>query len=192
MIKIVSVPRRTVILSIMAALGLMLFFSGWQGMPGKLKNTTEKSELTVTMPEVTVVPEDSQVDEITAGPAEVGPVADKDNFFVEYRLERERSRGKQMALLREVIDNPTTHQEARAMAQEKLLALGEFTAAELELESMLKAKGFGEVAVFLKETGATVIVQAKQLSPGEAGRIMDLVVRETGLGQEKIIIIPKS
>lgn len=192
MIRIISVARRTVILAIMAALGLMLFFSGWQGLPGKLKSTAENQELAVTMPEVTVVPEDWPADEITVSPGEVEPTVAKESFFVEYRLERERTRGKQMALLREVIDNPSTNQEARSISQEKLLALGDFTAGELELESMLKAKGFGEVAVFLKETGATVIVQAERLSPGEAGRIMDLVVRETGLGQEKIIIIPKS
>lgn len=192
MIRIISVAKRTVILAIMATLGLMLFFSGWQGLPGKLKSTTETPELTVTMPEITVVPEEYPMDEITVSPGEVEPTVAKENFFVEYRLERERTRGKQMALLREVIDNPSTNQDARAIAQEKLLALGDFTAGELELESMLKAKGFGEVAVFLKETGATVIVQAERLSPGEAGRIMDLVVRETGLDQEKIIIIPKS
>lgn len=192
MIRIISVAKRTVILAIMAALGLMLFFSGWQGLPGKLKNTAENPELAVIMPEVTVVPEDWPADEITVSPGEVESTVAKESFFVEYRLERERTLGKQMALLREIIDNPSTNQEARAIAQEKLLALGDFTAGELELESMLKAKGFGEVAVFLKETGATVIVQAERLSPGEAGRIMDLVIRETGLGQEKIIIIPKS
>lgn len=192
MIRIISVARRTVILAIMAALGLMLFFSGWQGLPDKLKSTAENPELAVIKPEVTVVPEDWSADEITVSPGKVESTVAKESFFVEYRLERERTRGKQMALLREVIDNPSTNQEARAIAQEKLLALGDFTAGELELESMLKAKGFGEVAVFLKETGATVIVQAERLSPGEAGRIMDLVVRETGLDQEKIIIIPKS
>ena len=191
MIRVISMSRRTVILVTMAALGLMLFYSGYHGMPGNLKAGPEPSQ-TVAGPEVLVTPQD--LPEASPDPdlAVTEAPAARENFFIEYRLERERTRGKQMEILREIIANPATAQEGRDVAQKNLLAIGEFMAGELELESMLKAKGFDDVAVYLKETGATVIVQANQLSPGEAGRIMDLVVRETGLGQEKIIIIPKS
>jgi stage III sporulation protein AH len=183
--------RRTIILAIMAALGLLLFYSGYHGMPGQMKAGQDPGQ-TVAGPEVMVTPE--YLPEEIPAPESVAAEqpSDRENFFVEYRLERERTRGKQMEMLREIIANPATGQEAREVAQNKLLAMGEFMTGELELESMIRAKGFNEVAVFLKETGVTVIVRADQLSPGEAGRIMDLVVRETGLGQEKIIIIPKA
>ncbi|OAT86575.1 hypothetical protein A6M21_03765 [Desulfotomaculum copahuensis] len=127
----------------------------------------------------------------TAVPAAAKASGNGEAFFVEYRLDRERTRGEQLALLKEIVDNSATGGETRQRAQDRLLNISQNMAREMEVENLIRAKGFADAAVCLENGGATVIVEAKQILPTDAARIADLVSRNTGVSAQNIVIIPR-
>lgn len=126
-----------------------------------------------------------------AAPAAANASRNGEAFFVEYRLDRERTRGEQLALLKEIVDNAATGGETRQRAQDRLLTISQNMAREMEVENLIRAKGYADAAVCLENGGATVIVEAKQISSTGAARIADLVARNTGVSAQNIVIIPR-
>ncbi len=114
------------------------------------------------------------------------------NFFIEYRLDRERSNGRQIELLHEIIDNPSSSSQTRQQAQEKLLFLSEKLAREGELEHLISARGFRDSTVCLEENNKiTIIVQSPSLSVQDEEGIRQLVTWGTGVEGQNIIILAK-
>lgn len=114
-----------------------------------------------------------------------------DDFFVEYRLERDRVRSRQTTLLREIVDNPNSVAETRQEAQRQLLDITKRMEQELELENLIEAKGYREAVLFIQPSGAIVVVRAGELKQEDQVRIADMVSRVTNQPLENITIIPK-
>ncbi|MGQ9556491.1 MAG: SpoIIIAH-like family protein [Desulfurispora sp.] len=117
--------------------------------------------------------------------------AEKSNYFIDYRLERERTRGQEIELLKEIINNPASDEQVKQEANQRLLTLVKSSSSESQAESLLKAKGFPEAVVCLGQENATAVVQASQLLPDEVLRITDLVSRSSGIPAERVVIIPR-
>jgi len=111
-------------------------------------------------------------------------------FFVEYRLERDRVRSQEIQMLREVINNPNSSPEVKNEAQQRLIRLTEYMEQEVQLEALLQAKGYAEAAVLIQPSTVNVIVRAAQLKPEDLTRIGELVARTTGRRREEVVIIP--
>lgn len=117
---------------------------------------------------------------------------DSSEFFIEYRLERERTRGQQVEWLREITNNPNADAETRKKAQEQLYNLSQNVGKEMETENLIRAKGFDDAVVLLQhDKAATVVVRVKELTTDDAAKIADLVARNTGIPPSNIIIISK-
>lgn len=112
-------------------------------------------------------------------------------FFVEYRLERERSRGHQIEIAREIINNANSDPEIRKKAQEQLYVISNSLQKELEVESLIRAKGYKDAVVFLEGKTVTVVIQSKDMNQEDAIKITDLVARSTQANPQNIVIIPK-
>ncbi|ABO49598.1 hypothetical protein Dred_1063 [Desulforamulus reducens MI-1] len=117
---------------------------------------------------------------------------DTSGFFVEYRLERERSRGHQIEIAREIINNTNSDPDIRKKAQEQLYVISNRLQKELEVESLIRAKGYQDSVVFLEGKTVTVVIQAKDLNQEDAVKITDLVSRSTQVEAQNIVIIPKN
>lgn len=107
-----------------------------------------------------------------------------EDFYSQARLNRDTARGEALDLLREATETADTEQTAQAMARMA-------TACEQEgkLENELKAKGFGDVVVFITDASASVTLSSKGLKEEELANILSSVIAETGLGADKIKII---
>ncbi|GAB6156892.1 SpoIIIAH-like family protein [Desulfotomaculum varum] len=114
------------------------------------------------------------------------------SFFVEYRLERERNRGQQIEIAREIINNQNADPEIRKKAQEQLYNISNQLQKELETESLIRAKGYRDAVVFLEGKTVTVVIQADRLNQEDAMKITDLVSRSTQINSQNIVIIPKA
>ncbi|MFA4886161.1 MAG: SpoIIIAH-like family protein [Desulfotomaculaceae bacterium] len=182
MVSIV-IKRRTITFIVLCLFGLALFTLILRG--SLFSNKSLSPDLPVTK---------SSSGEITFENMEPSkaslPVGD--DFFVEYKLERERTRGQSVEWLREVINNTNSTSETRQKAQEHLMAISRNMEKEIEMESLLKAKGFKDAAVLVDERAVTVVVEAAHLSAGESSQITDLVFRGTGVDLQNIIIITKT
>ncbi|MGE5423343.1 MAG: SpoIIIAH-like family protein [Ignavibacteriales bacterium] len=90
------------------------------------------------------------------------PVDTGQAFFPTYRLQRERIRGQQLELLREIINNSNTDEKSRQSALERLLGLTSRMELELKAEGVLKADGCKEAVVIMQNNDATVVISGKQ------------------------------
>jgi len=114
------------------------------------------------------------------------------DYFVEARLQREKARSAQQALLREIIDHPNSSPEIRDQAQQELLQLAQRIAQETELEDLIRAKGFQDVLVYLHDGAAMIIVRSEGLTAEEVARIADIVHRFAAVPLEAMSIVPRS
>lgn len=114
------------------------------------------------------------------------------DFYINYRLEREKVRARQLELLQGVIDDENTTDEVRKSAQEQVLAEAEATSSELMLESILAARYGGECAVFMQNGKVNVVLNADEgMSDSEAEKIAALVDNYTDVGLENVVVVLK-
>ncbi|MBC7326205.1 MAG: SpoIIIAH-like family protein [Moorella sp. (in: Bacteria)] len=112
-------------------------------------------------------------------------------FFIEYRLERDRQRSQQIALLKQIIDNPNAGGEGKQEAQKRLVELTQQMDLEMQMEKLIVAKGYKDAAVFIQPNAVNVIVMADKFGDEDANKIGDLVYRSTGRPREQVSMIHK-
>ncbi|MEL7564232.1 MAG: SpoIIIAH-like family protein [Dehalobacterium sp.] len=114
-----------------------------------------------------------------------------DDYFVNYRIEREKIRSQQIELLREIVDNPNSVSEVRKNAQEKMLTITQNMENELKLENLIKAKNYQDAVVLIQPESVMVVVKILELAAGDGTKIADMVANTTGHSYEDIIITTK-
>lgn len=113
-------------------------------------------------------------------------------FFVEYRLERDRVRSKELEMLNGMIVNPDISQEGKKQAEAQLLSLVETMEKELLVENMLKAHGFADAVFFYRGRMTNVVVQAENLLDQEFLQIAEMVSGVTGVEMEEVKVVEHS
>ncbi|HOR85617.1 MAG TPA: SpoIIIAH-like family protein [Bacillota bacterium] len=114
------------------------------------------------------------------------------SFFSEYRIEREKNRSKEVEMWQDVINSEKAEENFKNMAQQELVKIVTLTDKEMLIENLIVAKGFNDALVFLTDDSATVIVEAKELTPSNIAQIQDIVVRKTKLEPKNIKIMKKN
>ena len=109
-----------------------------------------------------------------------------ENYFVNYRLERDQFRQETKAMLSELLNS--TVDKSKEQAQEKWLELSTKILKEGEVENLLKIKGFQDAVADVFLENVTVIVYAPSLTPNEVSIIQDIVMRVTKVRLDKITI----
>lgn len=142
----------------------------------------------MTAPVTVTVPGVQSTMEIT--PQENGD--SRDNFFSEYRIERDRKRSEQVEILREIVNNNNSSTQMRQEAQQKLIKISESLEKESKIENALIAKGFKEAVAVIQLDSVMVIVSSNGLRQDEIARISDIVVKVTGCKTEDVVIVPKA
>ncbi|MGI6142609.1 MAG: SpoIIIAH-like family protein [bacterium] len=122
------------------------------------------------------------------GKLPVQPEPVETDFFIEYRLERERVRSQQMDMLREIVHNPNSEPESRKEAYDILLQISQNLEREMELEGLIKAKGFRDAVVFINLEQVHVVVKAEDLEKNQVAQLGDLVQGMCAVPLEAIVI----
>lgn len=112
------------------------------------------------------------------------------DFFTEYRLEREKIRSERSELLRDSIKN-AKNDESRIRAQDIVLKLISEKQKEAEMENLIRAKGFADSLVVIRENSVSAIIKATSLSREEVVQVADLINRVSGIKLENISISAK-
>lgn len=115
-----------------------------------------------------------------------------DNFFSEYRIDRERTRSERVEILREIVSNPNSSAQMRQEAQQKLIQISDNLDKESKIENAMIAKGFREAVAVIQPGTVMIIVPSSGLRQDEVARLSDIVVKVTGCKMEDIVIVPKS
>ena len=114
------------------------------------------------------------------------------DFFVEYRIERDQARSEQINLLREMINNPNSEEELKSQAQERLLQITDNIEQEMEVESLIRARGYEDGIVFIHDNSVEAIVANGDLEKEDIAKIGDLISNATGIPLQNITIIEKN
>ncbi|WFA09695.1 SpoIIIAH-like family protein [Tissierella sp. Yu-01] len=113
------------------------------------------------------------------------------NYFVEYRLSRDKLRANMVDRLEDIVDNTQTAEDVRTKAQEEIIKIGNVSEKELQIEGLVKSKGFNEALVFITDSDIKVVVSKGELTEQDMVKILDIVKSETTFSSENIKIMKK-
>lgn len=108
--------------------------------------------------------------------------------YEEYRLERDRLHARQMEALERAMNDPEVAEAKRWESHQRMLDMLASREREVELEYMLRARGYTDAVVAVREDYANVVVDGL-LEEHDAARIGELVVRVAGVPIERIAIV---
>ncbi len=187
-----TLKRKNLVLAMLVFLlvitGYLNFIYNQNALDGNILNKEgEKPKVTVKDSS-----SDKEGNESTDASSDVASTSSSAGFFVEYRFERENTRKKEIEYIKEIVDNPNSEVEMKNEAQAQLLEITANMEKELNIEGLLKAKGFDDSIVIFNQDYVSVIVGKNELAPEEVAQILDIVKRESGKTAENIKIIPTS
>ncbi len=116
---------------------------------------------------------------------------DEKDFFIEYKLERDKARSEQINIFRELINNPNSDQATKKEAQNMMLALTDKMEKEMEIESLIRARGYKEALAYIHVEAVDVIIHTNGLEKEDVAKVGDIIVKVTGFNTEDVTIIEK-
>lgn len=116
----------------------------------------------------------------------VQPQVRGENYFVNYRLQRDQFRQEEKNMLSAVLNSNVD--KTKEAAQEKWLELTTRMSREDKIENLLKIKGFQDAVVDLASESVNIIVLAPSLSPQEVAAIQDITMRVVPVRLDRINI----
>ncbi|WP_243152879.1 SpoIIIAH-like family protein [Sporotomaculum syntrophicum] len=189
----IKLDRKKIFLVFLIVMGIAFCAVGFGGLAQKVIGLQENASAptTVTLNQS----ENGEVD--AAGDAGQASLNAPENtadgsYFVEARLSLEQARGKEMETLREVL-NSETDEDVRKTAQERMMQLSGQVSQEMELENLIRAKGYQDAAVFLDSDTVTVILRPgkNMASETDNSAIAELVAKTTGVAEDGVIVITR-
>lgn len=115
----------------------------------------------------------------------------REDFFIESKLERDKYRSEQISNYREIINNPKYSEEAKKEAQQKILQLTEEIEKAMEIESLIRARGYKDAIAFIHDNAVDVVIETNGLDKSDVARIGDIIHKVTGFNFEDVTIIEK-
>jgi len=115
--------------------------------------------------------------------------AEEPSFFVDYRLQRDRIRAREMEMLNQIIENEKISAEGKKQAEQQLLSLIALMEKELLVENMVRAKGYPEAVFFYRDGLANVVVEAENISEREAVQLAEMVSGLAGVKMEEVAVV---
>ena len=113
-----------------------------------------------------------------------------ETFFAAYRSDRETTRESEYLYLDAIIASENSSAEAKQAAEAKKLELVGKMEKELQLEALIKAKGFEDVIVTLGDEGVNVVVGTTEMTAEQATQILSIIQSETEYLATAVKIIP--
>ncbi len=116
---------------------------------------------------------------------------DTKNYFVEYRLSRDKLRATLVDRLDEIVKNENTSEAVRADAQREIIKLGNNSEIELQIEGLIKSKGYDDAIVFITNKDIKIVVSAPELGEQDMVKILEIVKSESDFDTNDIKIMKK-
>lgn len=113
-------------------------------------------------------------------------------FFNSHRANRTQARQEEISILDSIIASGTASSEMVQDANAKKMAICDMIEKELSLETLIKGKGFEEVAVIMSDNVLNILVTAsgEVLTNDELAKIYNVVLTKTNYDLDNVIITP--
>lgn len=180
--------RQLILASLVVALGAAVYLN-WQfsdshefAPPDIIENTHELGEARyVNTSKISETPENMQISENGISPQ-------TKKFFAEAHANRQKAHDNASEKLKSLISSPNIDAEVKKQIQQQSEELAKNIEQESNIESLIKAKGFGECIVFIQNNECRIIVSPGNLNENTAIVIRDIVTGQSGIRSDKIKI----
>ena len=115
----------------------------------------------------------------------------QNSYFTATALSREQSRDEAIDVLKLVTESADASEADKADAAAKISKIAVDIQNEINIETLVKAKGFEECVAVIGDNTVSVIVKAESLQANEAAQILAIAYEATGIPVENISIISK-
>lgn len=109
-----------------------------------------------------------------------------DTYIVDMKMTREKQRNQLTEQLNEIINNPSTVDQAKVEASNMKVEIVKNCDTELQIENLLLAKGYDEAIVFIDGDKVNVVVNMEEITQNDATKIFDIVSNQSGISRENI------
>lgn len=114
-----------------------------------------------------------------------------EDFFASAVVNRQRVRDEAMDVLRQVADSPDAMQETKNQALKSIEDMVAEMNNEINIETLIKAKGFEECVAVISEEKCSIIVKSEGLTAEQVAQILDIAISESKLAADDITIVEK-
>lgn len=115
----------------------------------------------------------------------------KDNYYEETRLERNRMYSEMLETYQNLIDLPETPQDQKAIAANEISNINKIKNGVMIAENLIKNKGFEDVVIFVNGNNVSVVVKSYILNQEQISKIQNIVQRELNVEIKDINISNK-
>lgn len=178
--------KRNVLLGVLAA---ALVGAGWINYSVNASRNAQQVQANVGTQTVETVSDGSGTSADTSGDA-VQTVASA-SFFADFRSNRDSVRSQEVEYLDSIIQNANSDQESLQDAQLQKVSITQRMETELAVEELIKAKGFADAVITLREGSVNVVVDASTLEKDQVAQVLEIVKRETGEKAENIKVMAR-
>ncbi len=107
-------------------------------------------------------------------------------YIVDMKMSREKQRQELSEKLNEIINNPSTTDQAKSEASNMKVQMVKDADKELQIENLLVAKGYEDSIVYINEGKVNVVVNMENITQNDAIKIFDLIYSQTDIARENI------
>ena len=118
--------------------------------------------------------------------------AGSESYFASAIIDRERARGEALEVLVSITEDATASETAKTEAYTQMERIANETSWEIDIENLVKAKGFEECVAIINDETANIVVSTEGLTPGEVAQIKEIVYLEASIQPKDIKIIEKN
>ena len=112
------------------------------------------------------------------------------DYFATAKADRERVREEAIEEIEEILKSPKLTENDKKSALATIEKITKNTANEINIENLLKAKGFAKALAIISDDEINVIVESDGLTTANTLQIQDIVTNQTQISLSKIKIIP--
>ena len=117
---------------------------------------------------------------------------EQESYFASAVIDRERARGEALEVLVSITEDAAASEEAKTEAYTQMERIANETSWEIDIENLVKAKGFEECVAIINQDTANIVVSSEGLTPGEVAQIKEIVYLEAAIQPKDIKIIEKN
>lgn len=138
---------------------------------------------------------------IRFGTVETPPVAPEtdveesmpaEDYFASAIIDRERARGEALEVLVTITEDESASETAKQDAFTQMERIANETSWEIDIENLVKAKGFEECVAIISDQSANIVVETQGLTAGQIAQIKEIVYLEASIQPNDIKIIEKT
>lgn len=113
-----------------------------------------------------------------------------EDYFATAKNERKEAREDALEEVEEILKDSKLSDADKKATLEKLQKITQNTAKEVNIENLLKAKGFTQALAIIGDNEINIIVKSDGLTTANTMQIQDIVTSQTDIPLSKIKIIP--